>query len=330
MSLNMNDVERLAKVEAQECSPDFPMYKRLSMNNVEYLETKTVKECQAYEYGPLYTCILYLTSNILLIDSRHGLCYLIDEQYDLTATRNFMPDESEDVDFKRTPSSATVLLSGDIAISVPEEKKIYLVNSESLTKLAHVNTKYKARVIHGLNNGDIAVAWDEPVAFGIISSTTCHTQWQLPNRLRVIEKVYITEDKNGRPFNHFDSIAVDDWRSCVVQSSNGDSSVYCFDFEGNPKFCYKNPDLVQPNGLAVDKNGFLYICDGETSCIHMLNADGVLVQMIKEGCPASPLAIAIAPDGQRFAISNSGFGFAGCDISFFHMSTTHKCTVKKP
>lgn len=320
MSMILNDTENLAEVTSQECSPDFPKYKDLSWYNAEKVETITVMGRHDHRYGPLYTCLLYLTNNtILLIDSRHGLCYLIDEHFEIKATRNFMPDESEEVDFERMPSSATVLSSGEIAISVPEEKKIYLVDSETLTKLAHVNTKYKARAIHGLSNGDIAVAWDEPVAFGVISSQMTISQWQLPDRLRVREKVYFTKDKNGRSLDHFDSMAVDNWRSCVIQTSKEDSAVYCFDFEGNPKFCYKNQDLHHPNGLAIDKQGFIYICEEEVSCIHVLNADGNLMQIIKEGCPKSPLAIGIDPERQRFAVSNSGFGFAGRDISFFRI-----------
>ena len=58
---------------------------------------------------------------------------------------NFTLDESEEVDFKHIPSCATILSSGEIAISVPKEKKLYLVDSENLTKLAHVNIKKQAQ-----------------------------------------------------------------------------------------------------------------------------------------------------------------------------------------
>lgn len=320
LSMNMNDTERLVKVECQEYSPDFPVYKAARWYTTENLETKTVLGRCDQHYGPLYTCLLYVTNNtILLIDSRYGQCYLTNEQCDIIASSNFMPNGSEDVDFKRMPSSATVLHSGEIAISLPEEKKIYLVNSENLTKHAHINTTHKARSIHGLTNGDIAVAWDEPVAFGIISSETSISQWQLPDRLKIKEKVYFTEDTSGRPFTQFDYMAVDDWRSCVVQSSKEDPAVYCFDFKGNPKFCYKNPDLVQPNGIAIDKQGFIYICEEKNSSIHVVSDRGVLVQIIKEDCPARPLAIGFDVDRQRFAVSNSGLGFAGHNISFFRI-----------
>ena len=320
LSMNSNNSESLAKIESIKSSPNFPLYKGGNWYSVEKLQTKTVKTRHDLYYGPFYSCVLYATNNnILLIDSRNGRCYLINEQWEMIATRSFMPSESEDVDFKRMPSSATVLPNGVLVVSVPEEKKIYFLDSENLAKLGCLNTKYKPRNIHALSNGDIAVTWDDPVAFGIISSEIVVSQWLVPNKLKVLHKVYMTEDKNGRPFNQFDSMAVDNWRSCVVQSCKDDSVVYCFDFEGNPKFCYRTPDLQQPNGLAIDKQGFIYICDEVASCIHVLNADGGLLQIIKEGCPPSPIAIGIDSDGLQFAVSNSGFGFAGCDITFFRI-----------
>ena len=322
LSVDVNDIEHLANVESKECRPEFPKYKSMSWFNAEFVEIQSVLGSKDYQYGPLFTSILFLpNNNILLIDSRHGVCNAIDENSVITGTKKFMPVENEEVDFEQMPSSATVLQSGEIAISVPEEKRIYLVDSVNFTNLAHVNTKYKPKFIHGLTNGDIAVAWDEPVAFGIISSKMTISQWRLPERLRVLEKVHFTQDKSGRNLNHFESMAIDNWRSCVVQSSTEDSAVYCFDFEGTPKFCYQNHDLAQPNGLAIDENGYIFICEGKTSCIHVLNYDGVLMQIIQERCPASPLAIGIDTDSRRFAVSNSGFGFAGRDITYFRILT---------
>ena len=263
LPININDTDTLFQIESVESDFKFPRYNDRMVHNsfaIHILETKPIKGSGDAHYGPIYSCLLYVNNtSFLLIDNRFGHCCLVNANFNIVASCNFMPNPSQEVDFKRMPFSATVMQDGLIAVSVPEEKKIYLVclSAECLTKMAYVATKYKPKALHGLRNGDIAVAWDDPVAFGIISPQQI-SQWLLPDRATAIEKVYFTEDKNGRQLSQFEYMAVDETRSHVVQSSSDDSAIYVFDLEGNPKFCYKNPDLNKPQGVAIDKRGNIW------------------------------------------------------------------------
>ncbi|MEW8546077.1 MAG: hypothetical protein AB2693_21355, partial [Candidatus Thiodiazotropha sp.] len=279
LSVNINDTDTLFKIESMESDVEFPRYNDKIVHNsfdIQKLETKPIKESDDAHYGPIYSCLLYVNNtNFLLIDNRFGHCCLVNRNFDIVATCNFMPSPRKEVDFKRMPFSATNMQDDLIAVSVPEERKIYLLSlsAESMIKIAHVATKYKPKSLHGLQNGDIAVAWDDPVAFGIISPKEI-SRWLLPERATAIEKVYFTEDKNGRQLRQFDHMAVDETRFHVVQSSSDDSSIYVFDLEGNPKFCYKNPDLNKPQGIAIDKRGNIYICEEGSSSIHIISPTG--------------------------------------------------------
>ena len=92
------------------------------------------------------------------------------------------------------------------------------------------------------NTGDLAVSWNEPVAFGVLS----------PTFVELETKLYFDRDKNGRIFKSFDFMAVDEWRGHILQSCNIGIAVYCFNFKGVPKFKYTHDKLGQPGGIALD------------------------------------------------------------------------------
>lgn len=112
-------------------------------------------------------------------------------------------------------------------------------------------------------------------------------------------------------------MAVDERWSHVIQPCKDESAVYCFDFEGNPKFCYKNSGLIRPNGVAIDKNSCIYICEERNSSIHVISPNGVTMNIVKDGCPVAPLAVGFDKRGKKFAVSNSGLGYAGRDIAIY-------------
>lgn len=165
--------------------------------------------------------------------------------------------------------------------------------------------EYIPKAICALNNGDLAVAWDKPVAFGIISSQLWKNQGKVlrGSGQSYCEKVYFTMDKTGRQFKSFEHMAMDEDRLHVIQPCVVDKSVYCFDLEGKPVFSYNNDALKQPRGVALDGEGNIYICEQSLGSVHVVSADGIGIAIIKEGCPPSPLAIGFNKRSNVFAVT---------------------------
>ena len=185
-------------------------------------------------------------------------------------------------------------------MSIPDQKKICLLSTEdktaSLKVKAAFSTKFTPKALCGLKNGDIAVSWQDPVAFGM-SRFTYSTSVSCS-----VEKMYYDHDAEGRKLKTFDFMAIDESRSHIIQPCSSENAVYCFDFGGNPKFAYSS-NLGLPGGEACDDHGNVFVCDVAKTCIHIISPDGLGIRVIMDGCPKEPLAIAFDASGTQFAVT---------------------------
>ena len=197
--------------------------------------------------------------------------------------------------YQTVPYFCTRLRDGKVAVSAPGQRKIFVLNASSKLSIANeITTKHNPQAIHGLKNGDIAVAWKDSVAFGIISSN------QTPP-----EKTYFSTDKAGREMKSFEYLAVDEVRKHVIQPCVTDKAVYCFNFEGYPKFKYENANMSNPKGVDLDRDGNIYVCSYNESVIHVLSPNGQYIRTVKDGCPKFPLAISFQKNGKEFAVTHN-------------------------
>ena len=308
LQIGPNDTYKLAYVEKQAVYNRLPAYDGASL--LEY--DKITQTCHTLVQGnykggddPFYSSLVYLPNdNFVLIDTDNdeGHCILAKGDGTVVASRDFKycvdtPTGS------RKPYCATVIKDGEIAVSIPDKKKICIISADKQLKSTFTgSTKYKPRAIHGLRTGDIAVAFDDPVAFGIISFD------DIPEPTEKIH-VYFSHDKEGRELKNFDYMAVDENRSHVIQPCTKDKAVYCFDFNGNPKFKYKNKDNFCPRGVAVDGYGSIFVCDSGNSAIHVISPTGNALCVIQEseGCPKNPRAIGFKKIGEEFAVTRGSW-----------------------
>ena len=304
LQIGLNDTHKLAYVEEQAVNNRLPIYEGASWLEYDKITKTCDKEVQENYKGtqePTYSSLIYLPNNdFVLIDTYkdEGHCILAQEDGTVVASRDFKycADTSTG---SRKPYYATVIKNGEIAVSIPEKKKICIVSADKQLKSTFtVSTKYKPTAIHGLQTGDIAVAFDDPVAFGIISFD------DIPEPTEKIH-VYFSHDKEGRELKNFDYMAVDENRSHVVQPCTTDRAVYCFDFNGNPKFKYKGKDNFYPTGVAVDGNRSIFVCDNNNDAVHVISPTGNALRVIQmsEGFPISPLAIGFKKNGEEFAVT---------------------------
>lgn len=301
LNLGINDTTKLGSVRE---SPDNPIITlhvyaeaKLKCYIISKVGEEEVKENYTSKTTPTYSSEVFLSNNqLVLLDSYidTGHCLLVSEAGKVLSSCDFL---SCGASSKNKPYCITdTKLEGVIAVSMPKQKQIRFVstkNGQLKVSDKSIQTKYKPGAICGLKNGDIAVAWNDPVAFGLIDIN------------KLIDKVYFCQDKAGRSLKSFDYIAVDEDRSHVIQPCTTDRAVYCFDFNGNPIFEYTHLELNNPQGVAVDKDGNIYVCtnDYPKSCIHVISPTGAASRMIKDGCPPKPLAIAFNKDGDMFAVT---------------------------
>ena len=309
LQIGLNDTHKLAYVEEQAVYNRLPTYDGASLLEYDKIKKtcdKLVQENYKGEYSPYYSSLVYLPNNhFVLIDTRNDERHCILAQGDGTvvAARDFKYCSDTSTGSIK-PYCATVIKNGEIAISIPEKKNICIISADKQLKSTFTgSTKYKPKAIHGLPTGNIAVAFDDQVAFGIILFD------DIPEPTEKIH-VYFSHDKEGRELKNFDYMAVDENRSHVIQPCTKDKAVYCFDSNGNPKFKYKIKDNFNPRGVAVDGYGSIFVCDCtyNNHAIHVISPTGNAVRVIQksEGCPGYPLSIGFKKNGEDFAVTKSG------------------------
>ena len=248
-------------------------------------------------YGMIYTSGRNPTRRMFLVSKYCSFFCAADNNYKATECFNKEKLTGE-------PYGLTELKQNVIAVGLPEEKKIVFLSeneeSKDLELFGHIDTRNrKPKALCGLSNGDLAISYTEPVGFGILNFK-CSLY---ANHIK--ERIHFTKDKSGRTLKTFDFMAVDENRSYVIQPCKTDKAVYCFDFDGNPQFKYSDNDLVYPRGVGFSVDGNIFICDQTKSVIHVISPVGQGLQVVREGCPEKPLAIAFDPTGLQFAVSQN-------------------------
>ena len=317
LQIGLNDSHKLAYVEEQTnynySLPAYEVASLLKYDKITQTCHKSVKGNYQGSNDPTYSSLVYLPNgDFVLIDTFYdeGHCILAKEDGTLVASCDFKYCADTSTGSCK-PYCATVIKNGEIAVSIPDKKKICIISADKQLKSTFTgSTKYKPNAIHGLRTGDIAVAFDDPVAFGIISFD------DIPEPTEK-KHVYFSHDKEGRELKNFDYMAVDENRSHVIQPCMKDRAVYCFDFNGNPKFKYKGKNDFYPRGVAVDVYGSIFVCDSGNNAIHVISPAGNGLRVIQRsaGCPIEPLAIGFKKNGEEFAVTR--FYSSPRQVTFF-------------
>lgn len=308
-NLSINETNEIATIQETESELAIPKYtgrKLLRFSDISKTGTNEIKNSPGER--PSYSSVLILPRDrLLLIDEKHGFCCLVNDACNVTASFNFMTYNTNRKDGTRKPYSAAYVKDGIVAVSVPAQKKLYFLNvTQNLKVIGEPNTACTPKALHGFKNGEIAVSWNDPVAFGMISLSFYGQE----------EKIYFDRDKSGRVLKTFNHIAIDEKRSRTT-----DQAVYCFDFQGNPKFEYKHAELQQPAGVGIDGDGNIYVGEMIWNCIHVISDRGLPVSVFKDGCPAWPRALSFDNSGTSFVISHRSWDIWSYDqVSKFSLT----------
>lgn len=297
IELGPNETTKLAYVELIKEDVPLPQFKEtysLRLDTITKAGFQTINASNSTY--PAFMNMTFLPDDCLILcDTFNGICCLVDDRHELVASHNFNVTTVQRGDNVHTNFiHATPVRSGLIAVSVPQMLKICFITDDIDMKLTcELSCNKTPLAIHGLRNNELAIMWTDPPAFGIMKvEAGSYT-----------ESVYFTHDKSGRVLKSSFRMAVDEGRKHVIQPCTIDNAVYCFDFEGNPVFKYIHDELQSPAGVAVDKQGEVYVCERVRSAIHVLSPAGNLLQLFKRECPQNPFGIAFSRRGDRFAVS---------------------------
>ena len=231
-NLGVNQTDKMAAVKETKSKSCFPKYngrQLLKFCDIAKTGTHEIANFSLKDESPMYGMVFLSNNHLILIDQNNGYCSLVDDTFKLVATCNLMTYKLNKKDNSRDPYCVTSLRDDIAIVSVPNKKEVYFLRLDKQFGIVGMSvTARTPMALHALSNGDIAVSWKDPVAFGISSLKD----------YRLEEKVYLTSDQSGRILKSFDNMAIDEKRSYVIQPCYVDKAVYCFGFKGNPVFFF--------------------------------------------------------------------------------------------
>ena len=295
VGLGPNDSARIASVTEYQTLPSLPKYQGRQLLCYCSLVQAGIHGVEKDKKLTKYSSILALPNNrLLLCDAFYSHCIILNDSFEREALIKF--PENDDGKVRIVPHCAAVLSSGEIVISASSQKKLYLTSwngkPQTVLQLRGFDMDRVPRALYGLSNGNLAVSWCNPAAFGIVSQALLR------------EEVFFDRDMTGRIFKTFDFMAIDEKRSFVIQPCTKDRAIYCFDFKGHPQFSYRSRQLQKPCGVALDADGNVYACDSGTNTIHVLSVHGKFLRALtNKECPERPLAITFLKGGDRFIVT---------------------------
>ena len=192
-NIGPNETHELASISMPDATIVLPEYEdRPFLRKFDVKKIGTHKILPAPDGAPLsptYQCLLFLPDNhMLLVDSFYGYCCLVNEEFVATKKWNIDGDARPKVDSNDSYSNerfATFVGDNTIAVSVASRKTIlFLTCDGNFTETAKLKCAYAPKALSSLNNGDIAVVWEEPAAFGIISCQVWKGQGKVQGRIQ--------------------------------------------------------------------------------------------------------------------------------------------------
>ena len=320
IEVDINDTHKLAEIEQTMTDVQFPEYTERCL--LKYCSVTDVRhyspELEDVEQLPLYTGVACLPGDenlAFVVDNKSGYCCLTNSDFEIVNSFDtdygvYAEDEHlacialEERGYSEfnimQPVGISALNNDSVVITMPDRHKLVFLSvdrdEQNFLLMGDVYTEKKPFAVCGLSYGDVVVTWTEPWSVSVLAFKK-HCQYD--------EIVYLDRDSDGRVFKTFRFIAVDERNSHIIQPCIHDRSVYCFDFQGKPKFQYQHEELSLPQGVALDSDNNIYICDSENRAVHVVTSSGIGVRLIKDCNLHWPVAITFKPECKEFVITQS-------------------------
>ena len=163
------------------------------------------------------------------------------------------------------PFGVCVSRENEVLITLPYENKVLQLHSDSLEIKGTVSLKRKCYGVATSGNISIFGSWDSVAMF---SDALEERRCTLSSEINSIYGVALDDENN------------------VIYCSFSKHTVRKQDKAGNVLFSYNHEKLKSPYGLAVNRNGEIFVHGNKSNNIHILSKNGKLLRILEGiNCP---------------------------------------------
>ncbi|KAL3884091.1 hypothetical protein ACJMK2_030313 [Sinanodonta woodiana] len=230
-----------------------------------------------------FTGIAHLSGDrIVLACCNQKKCFVLDPAYNCIKTCSLSSN----------PWDLCVLEDDKVAVTMPFKHTVGIlsVNDGCVTTNKLLKTAYACWGIDFLST-------DRYVISGLDGSSIC---WSILTGNGVEEcRQNICSSISSSYIN------VNNTKTRVFVAVTENHAVHCFSLEDRSQlFVYKSDNLHRPYGIALDRDGDVYVAGHNYGNVHKLSEEGIPLQIISSDVPTKVLGISFNNKGDGFILSN--------------------------
>ncbi|KAK3593381.1 hypothetical protein CHS0354_021953 [Potamilus streckersoni] len=204
-----------------------------------------------------------------------------------------------------SPWNVCMVDEGEVAISLPSEKKIQFLAYDAPVTPAR-------RITARLYCDGLVVLSKNKVVISVYNDTGNQNYYWSILTTSGKEKTYNEIGQKGGIWTY---LAMNKSKTRLFMSCYDIDTVLCFGLDGHMYFKYKDERLVRPVAFGVDVDGKVYVAGNCSGNIHQVSPQGSQLQIVGCKIPTRPLQIAFLQNGSRFLVTSEW----GVECSFFRL-----------
>ena len=201
------------------------------------------------------------------------------------------------LEFENNPWDVKRIDDSTVAVTVPAEEKVYVVSyaAQCLEIVTSFPTYAECWGITPINDQFVVTCdpWSKTPSLKVFTDTGKQT-------------AFFQKDSKGemlfRCAQHIASNSLDN-----VLYISRQHMLLAVTMTGKVVFRYRHEKLEYPTGVAVDNQGYLYVCGKDSHNVHQLTKNGEFLRILfsKNDDLTSPRGICFQPDGDKILVTDT-------------------------